>query len=245
MIAVAFTPDYSHLPKGVNDEEPEMEFQCESKGRATPIQGTDIQMKELKSSLERGSFVSGQSTLEVASDARLPPGGVMVKEGSPASSRSLASYEGLMSVLAVRVTDTNGKVHNDTADVVADNIFGVGGDTVTFKSQIEACSFDKFQVSPYPHDTEADISHQLSAPGVMDVTISISLDGNDRVAIENAAKSAVEEKLGFELPGPFQHVMFILEGCYGINGTGCGWAAYAVCFVALLSVVFYYLIYYL
>ena len=68
----------------------------------------------------------------------------------------------------------------------------------------------------------------------MDVTIPISLDGNDRVAIENAAKSAVEEKLGFELPGPFQHVMFILEGCYGINGTGCGWAAYAVCFFGFI-----------
>jgi len=34
---------------------------------------------------------------------------------------------------------------------------------------------------------------------------------------------AVQTKLGFDLPGPYQHVLYVLEDCY----VDCGWAGYA------------------
>lgn len=40
---------------------------------------------------------------------------------------------------------------------------------------------------------------------------------------KSAAVKAVEAKLGYSIPGPFDHVMFGVEKCY----LECGWAAYA------------------
>ena len=60
-----------------------------------------------------------------------------------------------------------------------------------------------------------DISQHESAKGVIDVTIDIPLVGNNRQAIRSAVITAVENKLNIGgLPGPFQHVMVVLEGCY-------------------------------
>ena len=47
--------------------------------------------------------------------------------------------------------------------------------------------------------------------------------------MQNAVARAVQEHFGDEwlregLPGPYGHVMYMLEGCYGYD---CGWAAYA------------------
>ncbi|KAL7543067.1 hypothetical protein ACHAXR_012379, partial [Thalassiosira sp. AJA248-18] len=129
-------------------------------------------------------------------------------------------YEGPKPILAVRVTDSDGNVHQDNARTVSDNIFGTYGDLVNAKSQFEACSFGKLDVTD---EYSTDISKKLSDRGVIDIEIPIPLLGNDRSAIRAAVVTAAEEKLGFVLPGPFQHVMFVIEKCY----TDCGWAAYA------------------
>ena len=42
---------------------------------------------------------------------------------------------------------------------------------------------------------------------------------------QGLAVRATQNKLGFALPGPFQNVMFVLEGCY----KDCGWAAVSIC----------------
>ena len=62
-----------------------------------------------------------------------------------------------------------------------------------------------------------------AAPGVTEVTIDITLENNSRDTIRNAVTVAVQNKLGLTLPGPYQQVMYSLEGCY----QDCGWAAYA------------------
>ena len=94
-----------------------------------------------------------------------------------------------------------------TADVISDKLFGTYGDSFTMKSQMEACSFGSFSAQTnYPVN---DISQHVSAPGVIDVDMNIPLLGNNRLSITDAAQYAVEEKLGFTLPGPFHHVMFI------------------------------------
>ena len=82
------------------------------------------------------------------------------------------------------------------------------------------CSWGQLNVV---NSYSVDISDHLAAPGVIEVTINISLLDNDRYAIRNAVTTAVQAKLGFNLPGPFEQVMYMLEKCY----VGCGWAAYA------------------
>lgn len=154
----------------------------------------------------------------------------MLKGGSPEAQnmddaaddnqRQLSRYEGNKPFLVVRVTDSDGNVHPDDAFVMSDKVFGTGGDVSNAKTQFAKCSHGRFQVT---NDYSEDISRHLSAPGVIDVTIPISLKGNDRSTIRNELIGATQAKLGFGLPGPFEHVMFVLEQCY----TGCGWAAYA------------------
>ena len=39
-------------------------------------------------------------------------------------------------------------------------------------------------------------------------------------------EQAVEQKLGLSLPGPFDHVVLVVEECYRV-GTDCAFAAYA------------------
>ena len=183
----------------------EYEFVCElSNGHTVPVQGTDVQMKQLRSMLKRGSLVSAESTIEVSSDvaedgiAHLPPGKVMAKKKKSSSNggHNLASSEELKPLLAIAVTDSSGKVHPDSADIMSDKIFGTNGDVVNAKSQLAACSFGKFLIT---HDYTEDISQHLSAPGVIDVKIDTTLLGNDRHTIVNSAISAVEDKLGLGL----------------------------------------------
>jgi len=186
--------------------------------------------------LNDGSFISGEMTVAVSSDmineagddsVYLPPGEIIV---APRQSRSLRGqgshhrglaqqlYEGKKPILALRVTDSGGLVHPDSADTISDKIFGTNGDKVNIKSQLAACSYDKLQVT---NEYDIDISDKLAAPGVIEIEIPISLVGNDRRAIRTELIRATQNKLGFALPGPFQNVMFVLEGCY----KDCGWAA--------------------
>ncbi len=116
----------------------------------------------------------------------------------------------------MRVTDSQGRVHPDNAATISDKIFGTYGDSENMKTQFEACSFNKLKIT---NNYSRDISQHLAAPGVVEVTIGVSLN-NNRGAIYSAAVQATKAKLGFDLPGNFDHVMFVLENCY----TDCGWA---------------------
>ena len=74
------------------------------------------------------------------------------------------------------------------------------------------------------NDYSVDISDHLVAPGVIEISIPISLVGSSRGEVRAKLIQATKAKLGMDsLPGPFEHVMFFVENCY----TDCGWAAYA------------------
>ena len=110
--------------------------------------------------------------------------------------------------------------------MISDKLFGTtNSDTLTsFKQLIEGCSFGQFKVSTeYP----VDISQHLSAEGVIDVNIGISMEGNDKFEVTEAAQLAVEETIGYQLStfsgGIFHHVLMIFEGCY----TDCGYSAFS------------------
>ena len=100
----------------------------------------------------------------------------------------------------------------------SDEVFGTGVDPVNLKSNIEECSWGKATVVPGLGDPNE------VATGVIEVSIGVSLEGNSRSTIRNAVTTAVEQKLGHSLPGPYNYVLYSLENCYGSE---CGWAAYA------------------
>ncbi len=125
--------------------------------------------------------------------------------------------QGDKNVLVVKVKDSQNLAVPDSTDAISDNIFGTFGDSLNLRSQIKTCSFNTTDMIP----AEAD-SHTKS-PGVIEVSINVPLKGSSRSTIQNAVTTKVQELLGRALPANYDHVMYILQGCYG----SCGWAAYA------------------
>ena len=101
----------------------------------------------------------------------------------------------------------------------SDEVFGTGDDPVNLKSALEECSWNQLTVLPGIGDP----NEVADATGVIQVDIGISLEGNTRGTIRNAVTTAVQNKLGHSLPGPYKYVLYSLEKCY----QDCGWAAYA------------------
>ena len=100
----------------------------------------------------------------------------------------------------------------------SDEVFGTGVDPNNLKSALRECSWDQAIVTLPSAGT-----NQMAAEGVIEVSIGISLTDNSRGIIRNAVTTAVQNKLGYSLPGPYDYVLYALEKCY----EDCGWAAYA------------------
>mmetsp|Transcript_28472 Transcript_28472/g.58444 ORF Transcript_28472/g.58444 Transcript_28472/m.58444 type:complete len:790 (+) Transcript_28472:137-2506(+) len=169
-----------------------------------PISGMPLEGEELVQALP--------------SEVSLAPGPVKVTAGRRrlAEGRRLAQYNGDMKVLVVRVIDKRGRAVPEDARGVSDKWFGTYGDSVTFKSQIEACSFNQFKVSYDEKGGDYD-DH-----GVVEVEIGIELS-TSQSNIRNAVRAAVEGKTGKKLNKDYDFVAYVLEKCY----KSCGWAAYA------------------
>jgi len=203
-------------------------FSCvtESSNYFYPIKLASTEEEYMTGLLDSGSIISNESTLIIDEDISFD-GHTITSTGTHHpnfqtrnTSPRRRLEEGNKPILAVKVTDINGLAHSDSAAMIGDNIFGTNNDLVNLKSQMAACSFGQLNiVTEYTED----ISEHEAAPGVIEVTIPIGLTVNDRYAIHNAITTAVQTKLGFNLPGPFEQVMYVIEKCY----VGCGWAAYA------------------
>ena len=223
-------------------------------GQFSPITGSIEQMKQMQSLLEYGKLISAETSVGVAYDIfteaddnsiHLPRGDIIlvapseerrkkkrgrlhkVSEASEGDDiinqqddRYLQTLDGTRQLLVVRVTDSRGRVHSDNASTISDNVFGTNGDTITLKSRIAACSFNKLRLT---NTYDVDISQHLEAPGVIDIKIGKSLN-NDRATVREAVILATEQKLGLKLSETFDHVMFVVEGCY--TADDCDWAAY-------------------
>ena len=217
------------------DDSKDFSFECildplDAEGGANtivPLHMSNEQQQILTDMFLNGDFVSASSTLILDQDMRISLEGVFIpsqratfKFGESANKgtrRHLSRTEGDKPFLVVKVADSEGRKSRDSTDHISDKIFGTYGDQMTLKSQMEACSYGKLGVIAGNGD-----QHEVS-PGVIEVTIDKSLVGNGRWAIRDAVTQEVQLLLGHALPGPYAHVMYILEGCY----TECGWAAYA------------------
>jgi hypothetical protein len=201
-----------------------------------PIKGTPAQSESLIFKLRDGELESGASTLRIpgslisGDNAVLLPAGEAIILGRTSRRELLGSKPlgktGVKHFLAVRVSARDKDVAAN-ATSISDDIFGTDGDSVNMVSQFAACSYGQLQIIPGPPSDNTDIDRSLlSATGVMDVEVSIGLldSTSTRSVVRNAITTAVQDKLNLILPGPFDGVMYIVEGCYGEE---CGWAAYA------------------
>ena len=146
------------------------------------------------------------------------------------------SVTGNKPILAVKVFDVYGVARAESVATISDDIFGSGSaannryssstDPVNLASQLYECSMETLEVIPGDMGN-APSPVPYEAPGVITVDIAIdiksSTDAGSRYNVRNAVTTAVQTKLGFSLPGPYQQVMYVLENCYH----DCGWAAYA------------------
>jgi len=222
----------------------EEDFVCEmSNGRVLPVRGTDEQVAELRHMLNKGHLISALSSIEVntaqgisdgsgstssgysSNSVTLPEGPIKITTNSEENSRRLSSvYEGIHRVLVIRVTDRDGLAVPEDAATISDKFFGTYGDTRTLVSGFRRCSFGKLLMTNDYGTDEYD--NLLASPGVMELTIDVGLQSSTQEEIAESAQRALATKLGHELPGPFHHIAFVLEGCYQIETT-CEFAAYA------------------
>lgn len=205
---------------------------------SVPMDLTDEQHNQLKKQFLNGSLVSNESkvtfnlnqglVLHDDTVIQMPRHQPLNIANKPNRSRDrlrerhLATTTGEKSILVVKVKDSHNKARDETTSEISDDIFGTFGDSVTLKSQIHDCSFGRLEVVPGIIAGKQSIN-ELS-PGVVEVKLNIPLEGSSRSKVRNAVSRAVEFFYDITLPGPYDHVMYVLEGCYN---TDCGWAAYA------------------
>lgn len=197
-------------------------------GQIVPIIAEKSQSKQLLHLLKRGEVVPGKSSLAIAGaqiasngGVALPPGldiAANVRQNEKERTGRKLSKQGDKPILVVKVTDSAGRARTESSAQIGDDIFGTLSDPVNLASQMKACSFEKLNIIEGPVDED-----KRAALGVIEVTINIELTENDRYAIHNAVTAEVNSKLGYNLPGPYEQVMYVLQKCY----VGCGWAAYA------------------
>jgi hypothetical protein len=222
-------------------------FLCEMpSGAFAAIKGTDEQYTELRTMLNSGTLISAVSSIEVEMEiaptslswegidssssthvVTLPSGGIQLIDntGDVGTRRRLGGqkFEGDKKILIVRVTDVDGRAVSASARTISDKFFGTYGDTVTVRSGFEDCSFGKLRMTYDYGTTKYDSA--LSAPGVIDVTIGIKLTTSSQVSIIQEAAVAGMKKMKESFPGPFTHVIFVLEECY-TSDDECNFAAY-------------------
>jgi len=212
-------------------------FECEmdpedmdmESGQFLPLRTSPAQLAYLNKMLKDGDLIPGESQLVHGDNVVFNSDGLYVPPGLDIEThvrrnvnkrRKLANTIGIKPILVVKVTDSGGLARDETPALIGDDIFGTITDPVNLASQMKACSFGQLDIVPGAISPSTGAE---AAPGVIEVTVPISLTDNDRYAIHNAVTSAVNAKLGISLPGPYEQVMYVIEKCY----VNCGYAAYA------------------
>jgi len=223
-----------------DDNDPDETFDCSMEavdmhgvsGQILPIAATRAQKNKLLAMLKSGEILPGETELSLGGSTvsneglSLPPGqdiAASVRQNVEKSNRRrLALHTGTKPILVVKVIDSGGLARSESLSQIGDDIFGTNGDPVNLKSQMGDCSFGKLNIVPGLNYGGA-VAEPFPTAGVIEVTIGLSLSTSDRYAIHNAVTAEVNSVLGYTLPGPYQQVMYVNEGCY----VSCGYAAYA------------------
>ena len=218
---------------------PESSIDCGmDDGQIHRIRGTAYQKEVLKQKLKHNEIISGSTRLALGVGSFIDENGLFIPPGLDIAAnlrngpkldrrRLKAPLTGDKPILVVKVTDSGGLARTESPAQIGDDVFGTLGDPVNLKSQLFDCSHGQMNVVP---GTIPNASVNEAAPGVIEVTIPISITNNDRYVVHNAVTAAVNAKLGTNLVNgwdqitePYHQVMYVLEKCY----IECGWAAYA------------------
>ncbi len=110
---------------------------------------------------------------------------------------------GTKSVLVVRVSAPGSAQSSSVVDL-ANSIFGIGGKTVNMASQYSACSFGKLTFVPAS-------GYSNVTNGVLDITLSASVDGLRTPDLENTMNIEVQKALGVSsLNNNFDNILFCM-----------------------------------
>jgi len=215
--------------RALRDGRTKVSFDCELNGDFYSMNLSEAQTLHLNEKMKSGDFVSGMSILKNV----IREGNESLRIQSPSvevinKNNPMASSDGMLQkgsnwnnkfygdkyVLGIRVIATD---HSppDTVHEISNNIFGTGNDQDNLKTQTSACSYGQLNMIPGANPGKGqDISEHEVAPGMIEVNIDIPLEDSSKNTVQNAVIDAANKKLGFNLPGPFDHVMIILENCY-------------------------------
>lgn len=130
--------------------------------------------------------------------------------------RRLDPSSGTLNVIVVRVVALDSSP-TLSEDEIRDAWFGTGGDTMTFKSQYESCTFNKAEVNPV--DDSSSITGTQVINGVTTVNINMRVTGQVKYTVAfEAYKTAWKALKGID----FDHLVLCLP-----PGTKGNWIAYA------------------
>ena len=211
----------------------------ESKLRLAEIQEA-VEMEEVAEMGEQADEETAVATAEDllegvpidGSDIQIPIGidveGLLIggggnRERDLQTDTSFGSHVGVKHTLVVKVYDVNGKARTESPEQISDDIFGTNGDAVNLRTQMSACSMGRVDLRPGDNGNGNIDQTLYVAPGVITVQIDVSIESNSRTDIENGITTKVQDKLKITLPGPYKHVIYIVEKCY----VDCTYAAYA------------------
>ena len=185
-----------------------------------------------------GSIVSGLSTffhpnagLSQLGNIYVPKSHLPAGQSAPKmridtpANQVAAQVTGQKKALVVRVSDKSSRKPTDEPAQMSDKVFGTDGDPINLKSQLSNCSAEKLTITNDQDGSGYSPSFEMKAPGVIEVSIDVDLQtaANDSV-VENAITTAVQTFTSMTLPGAFDYVLYVIEGCYHND---CGWAGYA------------------
>jgi hypothetical protein len=131
------------------------------------------------------------------------------------SNRKLADKTGTLTTLVVRVVDSNGigaqRTDSSTGSITKIDIAklkdDVYNDSVSLKTQYDACSYGKLKIQPYSGTTR---TGKVVNGGVTEITLSNTVaKGNDRGTVQQAAFDAATEQIG-DFVNDFDLIMFCM-----------------------------------
>lgn len=236
--AVHFFPaDPGNVSKSFKD----VEFDCKfDRGFLLPLDLDANQEKEMRSMLEDGRLVANHSMLlfnprdgdatasklleaqVIDESVRIPRGVDVLSYVRTPPTPSTPAYHkqdedaAPKRVLLIKAIDSRGDTFHRTPAQLSDYVFGTGGDSVTARSQLNACSYDKVDLKP---ESPSDSDTNTSAEGVITVTISIPFNSSSRNQVQDAVTAKAEEILGYDLSVAYDHVLISVK-CYN----ECKWA---------------------
>ena len=131
------------------------------------------------------------------------------------------SQTGTRTTLIVRVTSPTASVY-ESATVLADAAFGIGGQQYSMSAQFNSCSAGKLNFVPAS-------GFSVISNGVTELLLSESVAGKNIFDLENPMTTAVKTLLGIpDLYSAFSNVIFCMpSGTTFTAGGSTDWLAYA------------------